>query len=392
MSGLPKILLFVLLIPFFGIKGLSQDQQKEPRHYLANTFYLNYYASNRYDLTEKELDSLGNYSFDQTNFAFYIPLLTRDKFRKDSGIIANHHLLLTGNYLFANPHFSNLPTRHTLVRNSIGIRYMYNNGKKGIWFFDFNPFVTYDNRDKANKVFRNSSIAVYNHRFSETFSMTIGFTKTFLFGDRLRLPILGMRVGRLDGVYGSLIFPRNLSIHVPLGRKFTVVGFVRPMGGVYNFANNDTMPDGSKFIYNGRDSVVIFGRYEFLNGLRLEFNPSSHFSWFISGGVTKNNVIGFASYQANQSRTKRFLPFAVEQFSKPAGFFHAGLTWRFGKTKKVAGNLNMYELIYLNNTFDPGDNNDGPGSGNQPKKSSKKGLKKLSYKDLEDFIEPQDLY
>lgn len=389
-------LLLVLFLLFWGLQGLAQDSTaKGPKHYFNSTLWFNWYSSNHYVLDNPKIDTLGEYSFSQSNISFYVPLLTKDKERKEGKVIANHHLLLTGSFLNANPKFSALRDQHTLFKSSIGLRYIYNNGEKNIWFFDFLPFVTGDNTLKTGRELRSASVLVFNRTVSARFSFKIGFTKTFLFGDRLHLPILGVRIGRLDGVYASLTFPRSASINFPIGRKFSGSVFVKPMGGIYNFANSIKMDDGTDTIlYSGASidsNYVIFGRFEYLGGLRLDFTPSRFFSIFVSAGFTTHNWIGFASYQENTDKFKRIKPFASQPFEERNGFLNFGLVFRFGKTKKIAGNTQMYEVLHLNNTFDPGDNNTDSGDGNIPKKRRDKDLKRLSYKDIEDFVEESDL-
>ncbi len=378
-----------------GKKEKDGKKYREPKHYFSNTIWMNHYSSNNYKISNPKIDTLGNYSFKQLNTAFYFPLWTKDVYKKDSTIIANHHLLLTGNFVYASPEFSGLKVQHTLYKSALGFRYIYNNGDKNIWFFDLGSFTSGDNTLLERQERRSTSVIVFNHVFKDWLSMKIGVTKTFLFGDRLHLPVLGVRIGRLDGVYASVTFPRNISLNFPMGRKLSASLFVKPMGGIYNFANSVTYTSGKDTIlYNGSgidSTMIIFGRYEYLGGMRLDFTPSKHFSLFVSGGVTSGNWIGFASYQNDKDKFKRISVFAGQPFSENSGFFNFGMTFRFGRTKNFQGNINMYELFYLNNEFDPGDNNDGAGNGDIPKQMKEKKMRKLSYKDIEDFVDEGDL-
>ena len=389
--------LLVLFLVFLGLEGNAQDSTgKGPRHYFNTTIWGNWYSSNTYDITKPKLDSLGTYSFAQSNISFYVPLVTKDVSKKEGTVIANHHLLLTGSLLSAKPNFTNLEEQHNLYKSSLGLRYIYNNGVKNIWFFDVASYVSGDATLKTGGEYRGTSILVFNRSVSDRFSYKVGYTKTFLFGDRLFLPVLGIRVGRLDGIYANICFPRSASLNFPLGQKFSGSIFVKPMGGIYNFANSIKYTNGiDTNLYNGFSSdsnYIIFARYEYLGGMRFEFTPGKHFSLFVSGGVTVGNWMGFASYQNNKKDGfHRIEPFAGERFDTPNGFFNFGLTIRLGRTKKIAGNTQMYEVLNINNTFDPGDNNTESGDGNIPKRKKEKDLKKLSYKDIEDFVEDGEM-
>lgn len=167
--------------------------------------------------------------------------------------------------------------------------------------------------------------------------------------------------------------------------------YAKPMGGIYNFANSAHLNDGrDTLIYSGLSAdsnYIIFGRLEYLSGLKLEYTPSSYFSVYAGAGVTLFNWMGFASYQQNREKLERIKPFASEPLEGARGFIQFGLTLRLGKTKKMAGNTQMYEVFHLNNTFDPGDNNSDPGGGNNPVNRKEKDIKRLSYKDIEDLVE-----
>jgi hypothetical protein len=393
-SVLIQSFLCIVLFSAGGLNSLSA-QGRPPRHYLMTTFYLNTYGTGERDLKiedDDRLDSLlGTYKYKQFNAGFYAPLFTRDYFNADSTRISNLHLLLTGNYVEARPLFTGLST-HKLYKLSLGFRVMYNNGKRNIWFFDINPFIANDNKNPDKPHWRQSSVILFNHTLkNDMWSVRVGITKTFLFGDRRYLPVFGFRYGRLDKTYVSFTFPRNISVTFPMGKSFTGSFFIKPQGGLYNFANTDTLSDGSKILYNGNDSVIQFGRFEFLNGFRLDYMPNKNFGFFLAMGVTKYNKIAFFSFQNNPGTLSTLQPFLTEKFKDNAGFLNFGITVRFGKTKKIAGNYNMYELLYLNNSFDPGDNNDGPVNNDIPRQKKEKNLK-LQYKDIQEFIEEKDLY
>jgi hypothetical protein len=73
-------------------------------------------------------------------------------------------------------------------------------------------------------------------------------------------------------------------------------------------------------------------------------------------------------------------------------FVNFGITWRFGKAKKSNGNYLMYDIMDLNNTMDPGDNNSGPGNNDIRNGTEKDEMKKVQYKDVSDLIDDTDLY
>ena len=120
---------------------------------------------------------------------------------------------------------------------------------------------------------------VYNKTVSEKFSFRVGIIRTYLFGSGfetkrsrfgLHLPMVGFRLGRFDKAHLNVQLPRNISLEFPLSKskKIWASTFVKPFGGLYVLSNNDSL-------YNGLGSVILFGRYEFLTGLRFDYNPNS---------------------------------------------------------------------------------------------------------------------
>src|SRR5690606_33799621 len=118
---------------------------KMPRHYFNTAIALNVYrkpGQSVGDTTQKISKQLGDYGIRQFCLAFHVPLMTNNRVTPDN-LTKNTHLLLTGTYMNYRPQFSRLTT-HKLVKAGIGLRYIYNAGKKGVWFAEVSPFVTKD--------------------------------------------------------------------------------------------------------------------------------------------------------------------------------------------------------------------------------------------------------
>ena len=198
--------------------------------------------------------------------------------------------------------------------------------------------------------------------------------------------MLGVRIGKLDGkFYFSAQFPRYISFNFQPTPKFSWSIYSKAYGGLYNISNGDS-------IYLGRDSVIQFGQRGLANGVRFDFRTGPNFSFFVSTGLAVDNSIAFYSYSFNHDHPFRPLGPFYKGRPDPTGFINAGLTWRFGKSKKSAGNYLMYDIFSLNNDMDPGDNNSGPGNGDITPQQKKDAMNKVQYKDVSDLIDDTDLY
>jgi len=380
------------VLSFAVVSADSSKNTKDPKHYFSTTLYFNWYSTPKRTLRPNKLN-LTTYQYAQSSGGFYVPIITKDYQKKDSSAIPNLSVLLVGNYINAIPLIGGLQNNHVLSKTSLGLRFFYNNGYRNVWFISVGPQFTQDNKSKYSLVKHSTFLLVFNKTVSEKMSWRLGFTKTFLFGNRYHLPVIGFRYGRLDGFYMSLQFPRSVSFNFPLGRDFSASVYCKPMGGIYDFANIDTLYNGvdTSLLYNGNDSIILFGRKEFITGINLTYNPNRHFSIFISSGFTMGNTIAFSSNQNNPNKFQSIKPFFVQNIES-SYYINFGMTFRFGKVKKVYNNYSMYDMMDLNNSFDPGDNNDNVGNSDIPKKGNLNTIRKIQSKDIEDLIDVEDIY
>ncbi len=382
-----RTLLLFCLISHIALMAQKSDTTL-PKHYFKNVLYFDYYGTSKVllptDHPKKKIINkrLKDYQFVQKSGGFLIPFYTKDFHKQDSMAPANIHLLATGNYLLAEPAFSGI-NNHRIFKGGIGIRGIYNSGRKSIWFVDWGLFTAQDITYPSKAVIRSVSTIIYNRIVNERFSFRLGFSKTFLYGNRLRLPYIGLRIGRLDKVNFSIQFPRNITLNIPMGEKFSLSLYSKPMGGVYTFSNNDSL-------YFGSDKKFQLGRKEFIGGIRFNFIPGQNFSFYLSTGIANNRGLEMSSFSYNANKIGMFTPFYREQIA-PALFINFGISIKFGKVRKVYNNLNLYEAFDLNNTIDPGDNNTYQNNTGIPNISGSSKIKNLSISDIQDLMSTDDL-
>jgi hypothetical protein len=376
------------------------SKPREVRNYIRPCVYFNYFTTGSRPtkgqidpLHDRILDAkLGNYKFAQSNLGLYVPLYTHTKFAgNDSTEVKTFHLLMTMNGVSDMPTFSALTKQHKLYKLGLGMRMIYGFGSKFVLFFDASPYIVGDKFDaQQTQQLRFASSIVFNFMVDPALSFRVGATRTFLFGNKYYLPMLGVRIGKLDGkCYFSAQFPRYISVNFQPGPKFSWSLYSKAYGGLYNISNGDS-------IYLGRDSVIQFGQRGLANGVRFDFRTGPNFSFYVSSGLAVNNTISFFSYSFNQQQQQQHPLRPLGPFYRgrpdPTLFINVGLTWRFGKSKKSAGNYLMYDIFSLNNDMDPGDNNAGPGNADITPQQKKDAMNKVQYKDVVDLIDDTDLY
>ncbi|HET6991313.1 MAG TPA: DUF6268 family outer membrane beta-barrel protein [Bacteroidia bacterium] len=370
-------------------------KQHEVRNYIRPCLYTNFYATGSRPIESSNsipnqalTARLGNYKFVTSNIGFYCPLYTHTSFSgSDSSDVNTFHLLMTMNALSDQPQFFGLDKQHKIYKVGVGVRMIYGFGSKFILFADASPYVVGDKYDKqTTQQVRLASSLVFNCMINPRFSVRVGVTKTFLFGNRFYLPMFGLRLGKLDSkFYFSFQFPRLISFNFQPTPKFSFSLYSKKYGGLYSISNGDSLyPFGDKIIHLGQTGIST--------GIRFDFRPGPNFSFFLSTGFDSRNHIALFSQSYNaMNHLKPFAHF-YDGRPDPTLFLNFGITWRFGKAKKSAGNYLMYDIMDLNNTMDPGDNNAGPGNGDIRNGTEKDEMKKVQYKDVSDLIDDTDLY
>jgi hypothetical protein len=347
-----------------------------PKHFFNTNISVEGYRKPKVDLDQSTRvgRKLGQYGFRQGSLTFYTPLLTRVFAGKD-GTVKNYHLLLTGTYVSLRPEFQNLPV-HNLVKSGIGVRFIYNTGKKAVWFVDASPFVTRDRSFPSTLYRRFASTIILSINESASFNWRVGITKSFMWGNRYYLPYLGVRIGRLDKINLSIQIPRNIQLSVPVTRSFVVSAFTRPQGGMYIFSNAESV------YFMPREKTFHFTRLEIISGLRIDVRFKQYGSLFVSGGVSNHNNLTFYSEHANSKiGMNPYHVFFYSENTKPTTFFSAGLTVRFGRTRTYVNDRNMYDAIDMVN--DGGHNLQIP---LQAKQRSRQNVK-----DIRDLVDYNDL-
>jgi len=317
---------------------------KLPKHYFTSIFVLNAYRKPGKQITDTldyQSRRLKTYGIRQRDIFFCLPLATFED-KSDTTVKKNSHLLLTGNYSVLMPQFEGIPD-HKLVKLGIGIRYIINTGKKGIWFFDAAPFITRDLTYASKAYYSLASTIVYSHNPSARFSWRIGLTKSFLWGNRFYWPFVGLRFGRLDKCHLSIQFPRNIILNLPLSSKLIFSFYTKPQGGMYNFSNHDSLyPKKTTATFN-------FTRYEINSGLRIDARFTNNFNFFVSLGVSSRNQIVFYSESANTKRPRApYRNYFYSQAIQPTLFLDLGLVFKFGKTRSYYNDKNLYDAMNLN--------------------------------------------
>ena len=383
------IILLLVFLPFLSFAvvndTVNKSKAKVPKHYIKPSLYISWYGIPDRILIPR-IDSIPldgrYYQFTQRNIGLNAPLYTSTWLSTDSSKIESFQLLTTINSTKERIESSILNEPRTFRRTSIALKGIYSDGGKNSYFLAIAPFSSFDQYTSARKGSRLATVFIYNRTVNEKFSYRLGFMRTFVFGKKLALPIIGFRYGRLDGVNFNVQLLRNMSLNMPIGKRFYYSIFTRPIGSAYSFKNDFN----TGFLNKG--TTVELRRWELLTGMTFTYRANSHFSMFLSSGFSRGYVAFAESTQKIVIKRDSYQEYKLSQ----GGFLNFGLNFYFGKSKQINGNYGMYDVLDLNSTFGNDDNNINIGNSQIPAQNKAMQVKNLQYNDVKDLMSETDIY
>ena len=374
-----------MLVVAANTDSTTKAVSKVPKHYIKTSLYFSAYGIADRKLKPR-IDSLPvdgrYYQFRQRNFGLNAPLYTSTWLNTDSSKIESFQLITNINATTERIESSILNEPRIFRRTSIALKGIYSDGGKNSYFLAIAPFSSFDQYTSARKGSRLATVFIYNRTVNEKFSYRLGFMRSFVFGKKLALPIIGFRYGRLDGVNFNIQLLRNMSLNIPLGKHFYYSLYTRPIGSAYSFRNDFN----TGFLNKG--NTVELRRWELLTGMTLTYRAHANFSMFISTGISR----GYVSFAESSSRIVIKRDSYQEYSLARGGFLNFGLNIYFGKSKQINGNFGMYDVLDLNNTFGNDDNNIHLSNDQIPAKNKAMQVKNLQYNDVKDLISETDIY
>lgn len=366
----------------FPAKLYSQDSTntalpKPPKNYIRPCIYgsmqvLPYRQTRR----AKSHENMG---YLQLNLGFYTPLLT-STWETPSGRMPSFQWLLTGNWQYMRANFSVSDKSVAFSKLTLGTRFILNDGYKSIWMFYFSPFLSNNIVNDARPNLRFSAMILYNRTVSDFWSYQIGINRTYLYGRAFLLPILGVRIGKLDKFHVQLALPRNVSFNLPLSPQVLIRLYSRVNGGVYNIRNFDTAFTDLK------NKEILFGISELNTGFETTYNPSRTISLNLGLGVASRRKIGF--YENSTDIGGNWFNLTENFQDLPAAFFlNAGVAIRLGKARNNYNQAALQDAMELNSLFDPGETNQRVAGSDRQAPQKESNLDKMKANQLRDLKE-----
>jgi hypothetical protein len=346
---------------------------KKTKRYIRPCLYFNHYGT-----PQRRFEPNKQYRFTQNNLGFYLPLYTNTWFNKDSVSLSSIQIVGTGEVMQYKPDIAFLKESYKIARLSAGVRLFYSNGNRSVFYVSVNPFVSREIPFTGNGPIRFALALIYSRTVSKAFSYRLGIIRSYTFGRPLPLPVVGIRIGALDKLHLNIQFPKNISLDLPIGRVVTASVFVRSMGGVFN-----VITQGDIVTTPGRRAQLR--RYELLHGAQINVRAGKNISFYVSSGfATKRHITYVFKEEPVKSGND------INRHRIPASVFVSfGLSIRFGATKKIYNDRQMYDVMDLNTLKNTGLSDSGPADNDipaSPEKSKIDSAKKIKYKDVEDLI------
>jgi hypothetical protein len=281
------------------------------------------------------------------------------------------------NILKSKPEFSFIENNHVLSRLNVGLNTIYTNGKS-TFLVTLSPFKAQDKSSIKTSDWRMSWMAIYNYTFNESFSVRIGYIRSFVLDGYPNLPLIGFRLGRYDKVHLNAQYPRNICLTMPIKQHLFLNIYVRTTGSIYNMKDVN--------VASVNYSNLVFRRNDFQRGIELAYKKNNQFSF--SGGI--GSVVGNVKLiERNSFNFSGNAYTIIGGGLRRSGFLTVGVQYSFGSSKKVFNNFAMQDAIFLSKQAS-GDSNPQNNIPTQMNTDNLK-LKKVQIKDIEEMIDIDDL-
>ncbi len=273
-------------------------------------------------------DTIGSYSHQRATIGFSVPLFKKVKLT-DEGLRFGL-LSFMANSTIDNTNISFLTENRLLIATNASLNGIYKSGKKSMWIGRLSASAFEDETTIKHPSLRWSGFALYRRSPSESFFYLLGGAYTFSFGRGLALPVLGAGWKFTNRSSFTVILPLNMNYRFGKpGRQYSI--FLRPNGGLSNFANNN--------LYASAPDQMIFRRREINLGIHKKFRLSSQCSLFIESGIMGGRKISF-----NEDLSRDDSKVIFESKVKASGYLSAGLRFKLSKKELPDVDVNDYDL------------------------------------------------
>lgn len=365
--------LHLVIISHLQAKEKNSDTLTSHKHFVKPTIYFNSFGSGKQAFRNNTSNS---YRWRQNNIGAYFPIFTNTKF-SESNIQSSFQMIGFANFLNSKPEFSFIENNHVLTRLNVGLNTIYTSGKS-TFLVTLSPFKAQDKNSLKTSDWRMSWMAIYNYTFNESFSVRIGYIRSFVLDGYPNLPLIGFRLGRYDKVHLNAQFPRNICLTMPIKQHLFLNIYARTTGSIYNMKDVN--------VASVNYSNLVFRRNDFQRGIELAYKKNNQFSF--SGGI--GSVLGNVKLiERNSFNFSGNAYTIIGGRLRRSGFITIGVQYSFGSSKKVFNNFAMQDAIFLSKQAS-GDSNPQNNIPTQINTDNLK-LKKVQIRDIEEMIDIDDM-
>ncbi len=234
---------------------------------------------------------------------------------------------LGGAYTRLNTNSSVLNFNHPLINMNLGLNFFWFNGKRSAITAGSFAFTNEDNITISNPRIRYTGYVQWRYSFSKKFALRLGSTFSYLLGQGIPLPILGLNWRVSPKLLFNLNFPFNANLNWTPTRQTLFRVFVQPNGGVSTFGN-------AKADLGTKSDVVVIRRREYKLGLSYLQYINGKFNFTLEAGLLVARRIILTPPNRNNDIAAGLNRTDKREFNNrldPAPYISLGLGYRFGK-------------------------------------------------------------
>lgn len=190
-----------------------------------------------------------------------------------------------------NANFGADNLNRTIINTKLGLLSIFNTSAKNTFTISVNTFANEDEYTLPNASYRYSGLLMFNRKINNKFSYRIGLTFTYLFGEPLLLPILGLKYKTSNKSILNVVLPLIINWKKQTKINNLFYGFsLKPNGGINKYQNKLSVDSSNTTLILRRKSIQFTADVRMVNKTNMVL---------FQAGINTNQRILFTNENTN---------------------------------------------------------------------------------------------